>query len=137
AVGDSTIATLLRTMEEIAPAPEWVPLRVRLEHGDGLAPDLIAQAPRLGVVVVQNPSHFTSVPEMMSRLEPARLSGFMALRSLIEAGIPVALGSDGPPNPFLNIMFAVMHPANPAEAITVAQAVRAYTWGSAYAEFAE
>jgi hypothetical protein len=34
-------------------------------------------------------------------------------------------------------MFATMHPYNPREAITREQAVRAYTQGSAFAEFAE
>ncbi len=59
------------------------------------------------------------------------------LRSLIEAGIPVALASDGPLNPFLNIMLATIHPYNPKEAVTREQAVRAYTFGPAFAEFAE
>jgi predicted amidohydrolase YtcJ len=59
------------------------------------------------------------------------------LRSLIEAGIPVALGSDGPMNPFLNIMLATIHPYNPKEAITREQAVCAYTYEAAFAEFAE
>jgi hypothetical protein len=40
-------------------------------------------------------------------------------------------------NPFLNIMFASIHPDNPSESITREQAVRAYTNGSAFAEFAE
>jgi predicted amidohydrolase YtcJ len=62
---------------------------------------------------------------------------YVPVRSLIEAGIPFALGSDGPLNPYRNIMFAVMHPARPSEAITVEQAVEAYTRGSAYAEFQE
>jgi len=56
---------------------------------------------------------------------------------LIEAGIPIALGSDGPMNPFLNIMFATIHPYNPKEGITREQAVCAYTDGSAFAEFVE
>jgi predicted amidohydrolase YtcJ len=59
------------------------------------------------------------------------------LKSLLDAGIPLALGSDGPTNPYLNILFASMHPNNPAEAISREQAVMAYTSGSAYAEFAE
>jgi predicted amidohydrolase YtcJ len=59
------------------------------------------------------------------------------LRSLLAAGIPVALGSDGPMNPYLNIMLACMHPSNPPEAITREQAVIAYTLTSAYAEFQE
>ena len=59
------------------------------------------------------------------------------LRSLIEAEVPVAFGSDGPMNPFLNIMMASIHPARPTEAITREQAVEAYTNGSAFAEFTE
>jgi predicted amidohydrolase YtcJ len=50
---------------------------------------------------------------------------------------PVALGSDGPTNPYLNIVFVVTHPDRPPEAITREQAVVAYTLTSAYAEFAE
>lgn len=63
--------------------------------------------------------------------------GIQPLRSLLAAGIPVALGSDGPTNPYLNIMFAITHPDRPSEAITREQAVIAYTATSAYAKFAE
>jgi predicted amidohydrolase YtcJ len=59
------------------------------------------------------------------------------LRSLLAAGIPVALGSDGPMNPYLNIMVASLHPDRPDEAITREEAVKAYTLTSAYAAFAE
>ena len=59
------------------------------------------------------------------------------MRSLLNAGIPVALGSDGPMNPYLNIMLATIDPDRPAEAMTREQAVIAYTLTSAYAEFAE
>ena len=47
------------------------------------------------------------------------------------------MGSDGLLNPFLNILFATIHPVNPAEAISREEAVIAYTRGSAFAEFAE
>ena len=40
-------------------------------------------------------------------------------------------------NPYLNLMFATIHPDNPDEAITRPQAVEAYTRGAAFAEFAE
>lgn len=62
---------------------------------------------------------------------------FLTQRSLLDAGIPLAFGSDGPMNPGLNLMFAVTHPARPSEAITCVQAVIAYTHGSAFAEFEE
>ena len=46
---------------------------------------------------------------------------YSPVRSLIENGISFALGSDGPLNPYLNVMFAVTHPARPSEALTVEQ----------------
>jgi predicted amidohydrolase YtcJ len=96
---------------------------------------LIERAKRLGVIIVQNPTHFSTVDMIYARYSPK--TKFLTARSLIEADIPFALGSDGPMNPFLNIMLAAIHPARPTEAITREQAVRAYTSGSAYAEFAE
>ena len=59
------------------------------------------------------------------------------INAAIDAGIPVAFGSDGPTNPYLNIMFASLHSNHTSEAITREQAVVAYTLTSAYAEFAE
>src|SRR5439155_1170323 len=64
-------------------------------------------------------------------------SAAQPLRSLLAAGFPIALGSDGPVKPYLNSMLAVAHPMNPAEALSREQAVLAYTRGSAYAELAE
>ena len=59
------------------------------------------------------------------------------LKSLLDAGIPLALRSDGPTNPYLDIMFATNPGNRPSEAITREQAVTAYTLTSAYAEFQE
>jgi len=59
------------------------------------------------------------------------------MRSLLDNNIPFGIGSDGPVNPFLNIMLATIHQDNPREAITLPEAVIAYTYGSAYAEFKE
>lgn len=131
--GDKCAETVFNAMESYGTKVDWKSKRVRIEHGDGIINDLIPRARKLGVVVVQNPIHF-SEPEFFQRRWGADMQ---PLRSLIEAGIPIALGSDGPMNPFLNIMFATIHPSNPKEAITREQAVRAYTHGSAFAEFAE
>jgi predicted amidohydrolase YtcJ len=136
-VGDVAPDLVLSAMEASGGAEVWRPLRPRFEHGDGLTPALVARAAALGVAVVQNPSHFTLPELMIARLGLDRVRTVQPLRSLLAAGVHVALGSDGPPSPFLNILFATTHPTNPKEALTVEQAVTAYTRGSAWAEFAE
>jgi predicted amidohydrolase YtcJ len=136
-VGDRTVETFLNAMEATGGEKVWAQRRVRLEHGDGLMPDLVPRAKRLGVIVVQNPTHFTLGELFVKRFGDKRSQMLLPVRSLLEAGIPVALGSDGPLNPFLNIMLAANHPGNPKEAITREQAIIAYTLTSAYAEFAE
>ncbi len=136
-VGDRSVETFLNAMDSTGGEKVWATRRIRLEHGDGLMPDLIPSAKRLGVVVVQNPTHFTLPDLFVKRFGQVRSSHLTPLRSLIEAGIPVAFGSDGPMNPYLNIMLAASHPENPKEAVTREQAVIAYTLTSAYAEFAE
>ncbi len=137
AVGDSAVSLLLATLAGAAPDSTWRALRPRLEHGDFLSADLVPLARRLGVIVVQNPTHFTIPALLRRRYRPELAAEAQPLRSLLAAGIPIALGSDGPMNPYLNIMLAVTRPANPAEALTREQAVTAYTRGSAYAEVAE
>ena len=77
---------------------------------------------------------------MLMRYGPERTATIQPLKSLLEAGIPLALGSDGLGeiiSPFVDIMFAVIHPTRPTEGLTVEQALMAYTSGSAYAEFKE
>ena len=62
---------------------------------------------------------------------------YMPVKSLLKAGVPVAIGSDGATNPGLNLQLITTMPGNVAEAITREEAVDAYTRGSAFAEFAE
>jgi predicted amidohydrolase YtcJ len=134
--GDATAEFALRSMEHEGGLTSWSTRRVRFEHGDGTFP-FLDRLKRAGVVVVQNPVHFAPLPEIQMRFTPEQQKTSQPLKSLLIAGVPLALGSDGALNPFLNIMFASIHPLNRAEAITREQAVIAYTRGSAYAEFAE
>ncbi len=135
-VGDAAIALALDAIQDTG-GTRWLTLRPRLEHGDMLQPGDFARAARMGVTLVQNPSHFMIAPILQKRLGPERTARTDLVKATIAAGVPFALGSDGPLNPFLNIMFATMNPANPSEALTVEQAVAAYTRGSAAAELAD
>lgn len=101
--------------------------RPRIEHGDGLQSDLFALARKTGAVVVVNPTHFP-----FRGFYPA--GEYMLAESIRKADIPLAIGSDGPINPYLNIMIASARPDQPGESLTRDNALRAYTSGSAYAE---
>jgi len=131
--GRPTAASVVAAMEASGGAQTWASKRVRFEHGDGLSPELLSRVAKLGVVVVQNPGHFSGLSSSTGLI----MQSVQPLRSLLVANIPVALGSDGPMNPFLNIMLATTHPNHPSEAVSREQAVVAYTHTSAYAEFAE
>lgn len=132
-VGDIETERVLTVMEGLSPPAPWRAKRVRLEHADGLGPRLLERAARLGVVVIQNPTHLPPPPkDGTTGADP-----LLPLRSLTQAGIPLALGSDGGPdeqNPFLNLMLATLYPAAPGEALTREEALLAYTAGAAYAE---
>jgi predicted amidohydrolase YtcJ len=143
AVGDQTAATLLDEMEETGGSSVWRSRRLRIEHADGLMPDLVPHAAQLGAIVVANPDTHRVVNQILKeRLGSARAARCEPLGSPIKARIPVVIATDSildspQLNPFANILDAVTHPGNPDEAITREQAVIAYTQTAAYAEFAE
>lgn len=125
--GDRTAATVLKVMKAMGSPAQWSERRPRFEHGDGMHRDLMRDAAGLGVIVVQNPTHFP-----FRNFYPD--GDYMFLKTLLARDVRLAFGSDGELNPFLNIFFAVTHPGVPTEAISVAEALRAYTSGSAFAE---
>lgn len=125
ASGDQAIAALLNAMD--ASGVKWLGRRTRIEHADGLLHDLDAKAKAHGVIAVLNPSHFGA-----RTLFPA--DHYMRAKSLLQIPLRVAIGSDGPMNPYLNIMFATNRRDVPSEALTREEAVTAYTLGSAFAE---
>ena len=137
AVGDSAIQFLFNTMLEMQPATFWKKRRLRIEHGDMLSPDQYETAKALGVILVINPLHFGLPAVANARYGNDRMKSFQATKSILKYGIPVAIGSDGPPDPYLNMMLSLLNPDNPSEALNIEQTVTAYTMGSAYAEFME
>jgi predicted amidohydrolase YtcJ len=139
--GDRSAQQLFDAMDATGGQKVWAGRRVRIEHGDGIMRDLIPRAKKLGVVVAKNPMYL--LPDSQAkRLGPQRLADWDLSASLLRAGIPLVLASDGAPglpfnNPFLNIQIATTDPSNPKEAITREQAVLAFTRTAAYSEFAE
>lgn len=140
AVGDAAIDQVLDAMDATGGAPTWRDRRIRVEHGDLLFPESFDRARRLGVVIVQNPTHFALAPVFAVRFVPDVFADLEPMQSLLAAGIPLAIGTDGigaPQSPFVNLLLATIHPTHPAEALTLTQALDAFTRGAAFAEFEE
>ena len=137
AVGDAAIDAYLLALEKTGRPEVWRAKRPRIEHGDMLSDDLLTRVKALGAVVAVNPFHFMFPDVYLARLGPERKAWMQPLKTLLDRGIPVAIGSDGPMNPFMNVLWAATHATNPSQALTREQAVTAYTRGSAFAEFTE
>lgn len=137
AFGDGAIEAFVSAVERTGRPEVWKEKRPRIEHGDMLAPDLVPRVKAMGMLIVQNPTHFTFPEIFLERYGKERLAWMQMSKSLLEAGIPISIGSDGPMSPFVNILGAITNPTNPKEALSREQAVTAYTAGSAFAEFKE
>jgi predicted amidohydrolase YtcJ len=140
AVGDATADMVLDRMSAMASDEQWRLRRPRIEHGTLLRRDRFESARRKGAFIVQNPVHFALAPIAAARLSSDQLTAIDPMRSLLEANIKVAIGSDAvasPGNPFLDLFFAVIQPTHQSEALTIEQAVIAYTRTAAEAEFQE
>jgi predicted amidohydrolase YtcJ len=127
--------------------------RHRIEHIETIHPADLPRFAQLGVVASIQPLH--AIPDVeqsdtwSSMLDPTIAASGWRTRSLLEAGAVVCFGTDWPVvpyEPFASVYAAVSRrsPAGtpevgfmPAEAVSLEQALTAYTWGSAYAEHAE
>lgn len=116
--------------------------RHRIEHFELATDEQISRAVDLGVVVAMQPAfeYMWGGPKGMyaNRLGPAwRQTN--RLRTILEAGVPIAGGSDAnvtPPDPLLGMHAAVNHP-NDEQRIDAKQALRMMTLDAAYAAFNE
>jgi predicted amidohydrolase YtcJ len=146
AIGDRACREVLDVYEEVSAARAALPLPCRIEHVQLLAPADRARLGRLGVVASMQPIHATSDMLIADRHWGRRSEGAYALKTQLNAGAVLALGSDCPVetiDPLAGIHAAVTRrradgtpgPAGwyPAERLTVEEAVRGYTWGAAYA----
>ena len=124
--------------------------RFRIEHAQHLAPDDVPRFARLGVIASMQPYHLIDDGRWAEkRIGAERARGAYMFRSLLDSGAVLAFGSDwhvAPMDPVMGIYAAVTrrtldgkHSEGwiPEQKITVAEAVRAFTLGPAYASFEE
>ena len=148
AIGDRANATVLDYYENVDKVNGPRDRRYRIEHAQHLRQEDIPRFGKLHVVASMQPMHIIDDGRWAwKRLDEKRLKGTYAFRSLLDSGAVLAFGSDSPVasmNAVWGIYAAVtrrtLDDKNPngwipEQKITVDEAVRSFTWGSAYAEF--
>lgn len=145
AIGDRANRRVLDVYERTRPTWSARGLRPRIEHVQLLTAQDLPRLAALGVVASMQPIHATSDMDMAEAYWGERSAGAYAWRSLLSAGTVLAFGSDCPVetlDPLAGIHAAVTRQrpdGTPAEGwrreqrLAAAEALRAYTWGAAYA----
>jgi predicted amidohydrolase YtcJ len=147
AIGDRAIDLALDAFETAAARYPRDDPRHRIEHFAASRPDQVIRASERRVVAVPQGRFATELGDgMMAAVGPDRHSWLYRQRSLLAAGMVLPGSSDRPVAagaPLLGIHDMVNRraasgaPFNAGEAVTAEEAVRAYTYGSAYASKAE
>ncbi|MDM7922242.1 MAG: amidohydrolase [Pyrinomonadaceae bacterium] len=150
AIGDRANATVLDIFAKTAAANGERDRRFRIEHAQHLRQEDIKRFGAQKVVASMQPFHIIDDGRWAAkRIDEARLKGTYAFRTLLDNGGVLAFGSDSPVAP-LNPIWGVYGSVTrrtldernpngwiPEQKISVDETVRAFTWGSAYAEFQE
>lgn len=129
----------------IAPMQDF---RFRIEHSQIVSGGDFARYKQLGVIASMQPNHLlTDMAWAGQRLGPEREKYAYAWKSFLDAGVPLAFGTDYPVEPiapFRGVYCGVTRENeagtmsfHPEQKLTIGETLSAYTQGSAYAEFAE
>lgn len=143
AIGDAALDLVMDIFEqaqELAPRPD---ARHRIEHASVASDEQIARMASLGLIPVPQGRFIHELGDGVIRaMGEERAEIAYRVKGFLDAGIELPASTDAPvvdANPILNIASLVNRttatgrPFGPEERITVAQAVRAYTVGSAHA----
>ena len=150
AIGDRANDEILSIYEQVERENGKRDRRFRIEHAQHLRAQDIPRFARDGVIASMQPYHAIDDGRWAEkRIGKERIKTTYAFRSLLDSGATLAFGTDwtvAPLNPLLSIYAAVTrrtldgkNPKGwvPEQKISVEEAVRAYTVGSAFAEFQE
>ena len=130
--------------------PDGKILRNRIEHAQVVSLDDIPRFVGLDLIASMQPTHATSDMNMAEdRVGPERIKGAYAWRTFLKQGTRIAGGSDFPvesANPFFGLHAAVTRQDHdgrplggwyPKQAMTMTEALRAFTLDAAYAAHQE
>jgi predicted amidohydrolase YtcJ len=150
AIGDRAISTVLDLYTDVIKANGEADRRFRIEHAQHMAEKDFARFSQLGVIASVQP--YQAIDDgrwAEARIGHDRASRTYAFRTFLNNGVHLAFSTDwdvAPLNPIWTVYAAVTRATLdgknpngwfPEQKLTVAEAVDAYTMGSAYAEFQE
>jgi len=146
AIGDKANSNALEAIID-STGKKAARFRNRIEHCQILRKKDIGLFKKAGIIASVQPCHLISDIDLMKKYWGERSRYAYVFKSLHKSGAHLAFGSDAPiekPDPIWNIFCAVtrQRPGDkdtfyPQERLRVADAVRAHTWGGAYALGAE
>ena len=150
AIGDRAISTVLDLYADLVKSNPGIDRRLRIEHAQHMAEKDFARFAQLNVIASVQPYHAIDDGRWAEAyIGHERASRTYAFRTFLNNGAHLAFGTDwdvAPLNPILTVYAAVTratldgkNPQGwfPEQKLTVAEAIEAYTMGSAYAEFQE
>jgi predicted amidohydrolase YtcJ len=148
AIGDRGISMILDFYADVAKENGATDRRFRIEHAQHMAEKDFDRFAQLGVIASMQPYHAIDDGRWAEgRIGHDRASRTYAFRTFLDHHVRLAFGTDwdvAPLNPMLGLYAAVTRATLdgknpngwfPEQKLTVAEAVEAYTMGSAYAEF--
>jgi len=150
AIGDRAISMTLDLFGDVEAANGPRDRRFRIEHSQHVAPGDFSRYAALNVIASVQPYHAIDDGRWAEkRIGPDRIKTTYAFREFLDHKVRLAIGTDwpvAPLDPVLGLHAAVTratldgkNPGGwvPAQKITLAEAIEAYTMGAAYAEFQE
>ncbi len=147
AQGDEAIGDTLDAYEAVLGPRSDNRLRHRIEHGGCLYPDLLKRAVDMNILVSVQPVFFSELGDgWIEAFGPQVVHQLYPFKSMLNAGMKIGGSSDCPVSaldPRIGMRDAVLRQTpsgkqlSPHEALTMDEAIRVYTQGSAYLSFDE
>ena len=140
AIGDRAANVAVEALERAKESHPDKDHRHRIEHCSVLNPALVERMKQSGIVASVQPHFVVSDFWVKSRVGEGRARWVYPFRSLLQAEIAVAAGSDCPVepiDPLLGIWAASARMDSHGENVTADEALRMYTLNGAYASFDE
>ncbi|HUV38809.1 MAG TPA: amidohydrolase [Planctomycetota bacterium] len=136
AIGDRAIGQALDVLEHVLQKRPRDDHRHRIEHVEIVTPRQIERMGQLGVIASMQPNfvgRWQGEDGLYAKRLGRRRDAMNPLRSMLDAGVTLAFGSDGMPFGPLYGIRSAMHHTTASESLSFVEALHAYTQAAAFA----